>query len=907
MEDHSGMASEWFMDLRNTSNWSQYGKVLGDFRVKYTHPTTQLQDHGDEVLALTPELKLVLDKAPSGTTFCNHSTPNRGNEPDWRYVELLLRIATRKAALRMRAQDQGNDLVALWACEHQRLGGSTGNIQISTVKNVPQNLIEALAGSLAAPAATATPPWTPPAEPSGVPVTMPGLLVSPPSPAVAAPILVGSVPRLASAFQDRTSVRHRIDRARDSHATTVLTQVLSGGGGVGKSQMAAAYAHQALAAGTELVVWANATEIDQITALYAQAAHRVQAPGAQGVDAESDAQAFMTWLATTSRSWLVVLDDITDPNAAEPWWPPPSLSSRGWVLATTRRREAQLSGGGRTVIPIDTYTPSEAAAYLRDRLTTEETTHLLDDRAVALATTLGLLPLALAHAAAYMINEDVNCSQYLHLFNDSTAQLDDLLPRHADTEGYGRQVAAALLLSLDAAQKCDPIGLAVPALRLAAVLDPAGHPQTLWTGEFFDHHLEAHHAARPGSGSARAALRLLHRYGLITDNFRNGPRAVQVHALTARAALEITPAAELPATVRAAADALLELWPEADHTDPELCAVLRANTDILHTHAADLLWGPDSHPVLYRAGHSLSDAGLYTAAIVHWDRLVTDALRLLGSEHHDTLTARANLASSYRRAGRTAEAVALLEQVVADSERLLGPEHSDTLTARANLATSYRQAGRTAEAIVLLEQVLTDAQRLLGPEHSDTLTVRNNLATSYRQAGRTAEAIVLLKRVLDDALRLWGAEHHDTLAVRSSLASSYRQVGRTAEAVALLEQVVADSERLLGPQHHDTLTVRANLASSYRQAGRTAEAIVLLEQVLDDALRLWGAEHHDTLAVRSNLASSYSRAGRTAEAVALLEQVVADSERLLGPQHHDTLTNRGKLEAIAKEGGTRSR
>ncbi|WP_375502712.1 tetratricopeptide repeat protein, partial [uncultured Jatrophihabitans sp.] len=45
----------------------------------------------------------------------------------------------------------------------------------------------------------------------------------------------------------------------------------------------------------------------------------------------------------------------------------------------------------------------------------------------------------------------------------------------------------------------------------------------------------------------------------------------------------------------------------------------------------------------------------------------------------------ANLASSYWSAGRTGDAITLLEAVLADSKRLLGPEHPDTLTARANL------------------------------------------------------------------------------------------------------------------------------------------------------------------------------------------------------------------------------
>ncbi|MGW2588557.1 NB-ARC domain-containing protein [Streptomyces virginiae] len=321
------------------------------------------------------------------------------------------------------------------------------------------------------------------------------------------PIRLGSAPTLASAFQDRASVRDRIDQARAAHATVILTQVLSGSGGVGKTQLAAAYAHQALADGVDLVVWVDASETEQVTALYAYAAHCVEAPNAlAGQSAETDARAFLQWLATTKRTWLVVVDDITDPEAMQPWWPPPSAWGHGRVLATTRRQDALLSGGGRAVVDIDTYSVDEADAFLRERLRAAGAAHLFDTQARDLAKALGYLPLALSHAGAYMINEDVTCASYLHRFNNNASRLGDLLPRQADTEGYGRQVAAALLLSLDVAQECEPVGLAIPALRLAAVLDPAGHPRSLWEGEavarYLSEHREPFSSVAPAGGVA---------------------------------------------------------------------------------------------------------------------------------------------------------------------------------------------------------------------------------------------------------------------------------------------------------------------------------------------------------------------------------------------------------------------
>ncbi|WP_328958159.1 tetratricopeptide repeat protein [Kitasatospora purpeofusca] len=627
---------------------------------------------------------------------------------------------------------------------------------------------------------------------------------------VVRPVRVGTVPPLASAFQPRPGLREEIDRARERHATVVLTQVLSGGGGVGKSQLAAAYAWQAHAGGVAVLVWVNAAESAQIVAAYATAAQRVGAPGADGQDAEDDAGAFLDWLAVTERSWLVVLDDLTDLEGAQRWWPRPPVGSNGRVLATTRRRDALVTGSGRAVVDIGTYTRTEALEYLGERFTAADAPHLLDDQAEDLVEALGRLPLALAHAAAYMINDDVGCTAYLGLFTGRASRLAALLPPGADTDGYGRQVTTSLLLALDAAEHREPAGLATPAIRLAAHLDPAGHPDTVWATEAVTQYLTAHRTVSGASGpvtadQARAALRLLHHYALLTHTPHDSNRAVRLHALTARAARETVPDSETPATVHAAADALQAIWPEHEHTARDLTVVLRANTDTLADHAGDLLWHPDGHPVLFATGRSLNSTGLFGAAVSYWQRVAAAAERLRGVDHPDILLTRTNLAHSYRQAGRTGEAIVIDERVLADRERLFGDDHPHTLNARANLAASYWRAGRTGEAIVIEDRVLADRERLLGHDHPDTLRTRANLAASYWQAGRTGEAAGLLERVLADHERVLGHDHPDTLASGANLAVSYWQVGRTGEAIGLLERVLADCERLLGHDHPDTL------------------------------------------------------------------------------------------------------
>ncbi|MET9117570.1 NB-ARC domain-containing protein, partial [Streptomyces longwoodensis] len=480
-------------------------------------------------------------------------------------------------------------------------------------------------------------------------------------PEVEWPIWVGTVPRLAAAFQSRAQAREGVTQARGEGGSVVLSQVLAGDGGVGKSQLAAALARElrdqdrSQDSGLDLLIWATATEPDQIITAYADAADQIGLPGSASGDVTAAAKAFLAWLPATDRRWLIVLDDITDPEAVDPWWPDGS-DRNGWVLATTRRSDALLSGQGRKLIRLDLYTVEEARAYLHRRLTDAGHPHLYDaDQADLLAEELGRLPLALGHAAAYMINKRCGIADYLQRFRDTNNKLSDLLPPNADTEGYGRPVTTALLVSLDAVQAADSTHLARPLLELIALMDPLGHPADLWTTPPVMAHLRT---SRPGrrrwlrrhqsavtEQDIHSALECLRTYALIAQDTAQAP--IRVHALTARAIRETTPAQALPPMPRIAADAILSLWPNLDYNDRDLSATLRANTTLLDQHTFPCLWKPTTHACVYKVRSSLRAVGLYERAVEYGQRMLQQSYETYGPDHPDTLTSRSNLANSY--------------------------------------------------------------------------------------------------------------------------------------------------------------------------------------------------------------------------------------------------------------------
>jgi tetratricopeptide (TPR) repeat protein len=710
------------------------------------------------------------------------------------------------------------------------------------------------------------------------------------------PVVVGQVPPMASAFQER-DVAAGVD---DPAGTVVLRQVVSGGGGVGKTQLAVGVFAKNVA---DVRVWVAAESRDAILTGYAQAAVRLDLADAD-VGADELAARFLGFLAGTGRSWMVVLDDVQDPADVQGLWP----GGSGQVVVTTRRRDASLSGGGRRVVEVGVYTPEEAEAYLAQRLSPSAARLPAGalEEAGGLAADLGFLPLALSHAAAVIIDEGVTTGEYRSLFADRRRSLVELFPAEADADGYARTVATTWDLAVQAADRLEPVGLARAMAQLVAVFDPAGAPEAVLVSNAACARL----AHTSGAGlvrpeAARRALRNLDRLSLVNhDPDPTQASAVRMHNLTGRAIVGTVDDSERATLVRAAADALMEVWPEIEN-NPTLSRVLRANAEALTRTDADALWDQNSggHMVLFQVGRSLEEAGLVVPSIDYYTVLAAEALARLGADHSDTLRLRRNLAFAYYSAGDLGRAIPLSEQVLADHERVLGSDHPNTMSSRNNLASAYESGGDLGRAIPLSEQVLADHERVLGSDHPNTLVLRNNLAYAYNSAGDLGRAVPLFEQVLADRERVLGADHPDTLTSRNNLASAYASGGDLGRAMPLFEQVLADRERVLGADHPDTLLSRNNLASAYESGGDLGRAMPLYEQVLADRERVLGADHPATLVSRNNLATAYEAAGDLGRAIPLSEQVLADYERVLGADHPHALVARNNLAFAYKSAG----
>ena len=110
--------------------------------------------------------------------------------------------------------------------------------------------------------------------------------------------------------------------------------------------------------------------------------------------------------------------------------------------------------------------------------------------------------------------------------------------------------------------------------------------------------------------------------------------------------------------------------------------------------------------------------------------------RVLGRDHHHTLTTSANLAFSLSEQGKYTEAVEIQREVLVSTTSLLGAEHERTLLSASNLASSLWQCGKKTEVEQLLRETLVLSRRVLGPTHKHTQYVTEFLRAKFRPLQR---------------------------------------------------------------------------------------------------------------------------------------------------------------------------
>lgn len=645
-------------------------------------------------------------------------------------------------------------------------------------------------------------------------------------------------------------------------------------GASGKTQIAAMIAESLWRSqAIDVLVWVCVVDRAAVLSSFVEAS--VAATGIQPAGtAESVAIRFVGWLGETRRPWLVVLDGLPETIDLAGLWP---TGPAGRLLVTGARSGIADPGRGpRTqVIPVGAVSLREALNGLNERLSVNP---FQRQGALDLIETLGREPLALAQAGAVVASSNLTCRDYRDFF----------ISRREQTWGASGETSSAATtwtISMERAELLLPGAPVRLMLVLLALLDGHAVP-----GEIFSTKPVTEYLAADGGPAGLSAdpkwawdvLLVMERTGLVSIDQDVTAPAVGMNSAVQAAIRLAAPAQIQEPAARAAASALLELWP-GDEAEPWTAAGLRANAARLHESGTDVLWAQGCPPLLLRAGRSLDEARMVGPAVEYWQDLATRCETKLAPGHPDTLLVAGKLAAAYLTAGRAEDAVQWYQRVLAERTRELAPGHPAIVAARIGLARALILDGVAADAVTVMLRAVGECEQFRSEGHPDTLGARDELAAAQAAAGDLAAARRLLARNLADRERLQGPRDPQTIATKDRLAAASLAEGKVKDAIGYYKRALPDREKVLGRAHPDTIATRANLAAAYQAAGRIPDATYLAEQCCADSEQALGPDHAVTLTRMLSLAQLYYRAGRVGDAVSVLRQTAFRCERTLPP------------------------
>jgi transcriptional regulator with XRE-family HTH domain len=614
--------------------------------------------------------------------------------------------------------------------------------------------------------------------------------------------LVGAMPRLWAiparnlAFTGREDLLAAVrERLQAGHAAVV--QALHGMGGVGKTQLAAEYAHR-FADSYDLAWWINAEQggliADQVAGL-GQALGCVPA----GAGGEAVRAAVLAELRQHGR-WLLIFDNAETPADVAPWLP----GGGGHVLITSRERSWDEVA---TPVEVDVLTRAESIEMLQRRLP-----GLATADADRLAAELGDLPLAIAQAAGFMAETGTAAGQYLDLLQTRAGQLLD----QGVPGSYQRSLAAATVLTADRLADHDPA--AAELASLCAFLAPEPIPEDLFTGAT---------ALLPSELAARTADPLAWRQTLAhmarQSLARIDHRGLQMHRLTQAILRDRLTPARASAT-RRCTEAILAASDPGDPPNPDTWA--RWAQLMPHVLAADLAGtdNPALRELVRRVCWYLIERGDARTPQDIMSNLRQQWRDRLGEDHQHTLMAAHYLAWALLDMGRYAEARDLNQDTLARRRRVLGEDHPDTLNSAHNLALGLRRLGDARAARDLDRDILDRDRRVLGQDHPSSLRSAHNLAADLRELGQARAARELDQDTLDRRRRVLGHDHPDTLYSAHNLAADLRELGQARAARDLDQDTLDRRRRVLGHDHPDTLDSAYNLAADLGERDEAADS-----------------------------------------------------------------------------------
>jgi tetratricopeptide (TPR) repeat protein len=493
-----------------------------------------------------------------------------------------------------------------------------------------------------------------------------------------------------------------------------------------------------------------------------------------------------SWLGRQPKRFLLIMDNADDPNLMDLGHFIPHYSN-GDIIITSRDSGAKAFG---KLLEVQEMSKGEAVSLLRSaaEVTLNSAETLL--AAEKISEALGYLPLAIDLACGYLVESKSDIRHFLSTYELHYKSVLSKVPNYGML-GYKKSAFTTWEMSFGRLESESP--------ESASLLQYLGfmHCKDICESLFPPSHTNATTfvADHGDTFVFDEAFELLCKLSLMRRNDKTAEHTYEIHKV-------------------------VHLWIKERLNKHDRAKYSRGSI----VRIAQVLAALTKHK---SAQTRKTIRRLYPHVEAAWTNLDRCAMLNEDSSHEGLLEALEVVSHTFKNQGYYDLAERVFIRMYRANIATYGNNARQTLHAAVELAEMYKLRGSMADAEKYYRLALDGFMHAFGPNDKVILQPLHDLAGVLRYKGDSQEAIELYQKSLEGRRQEYGDDARETLETMDALADLYQGLKQGKDAEPLRLQVLQARQALLGPKHADTIKTALNLGLLYSNMGEQEKALSL--------------------------------------------------------------------------------
>ncbi len=288
------------------------------------------------------------------------------------------------------------------------------------------------------------------------------------------------------------------------------------------------------------------------------------------------------------------------------------------------------------------------------------------------------------------------------------------------------------------------------------------------------------------------------------------------------------------------------------------------------------------------SGMLWNEVGNYVNALECLLRTMEKLEEKLPPDSPNLATTYNNVGTTYGKLGDRLRALEYQLKALAIQEKVLPADHPTLSTTYANVGVTYGELGNHPKALEYRMKALTIREKTLPSDHPDLATAYNNVGTTYCDLGDYKKALGYLQKGLNIREKVLAPDHPLLAQSYNNVGSAYGELGDHEKDIEYQKKSLAIHENVLPADHPNMAQSYISVGTAYGELGDHEKELEYTLKALEIREKVFPADHPELAQSYNSVGSAYHSLGDHKKAIEYVQKALIIRENVL-PKDHPAL------------------